>query len=83
MTSSGSPRRPDARRPTVTAVLDSWAVLRFLENATPAADLVGALLDEQQPLMSWINLGEVHDVVRRSHGEDAAMEAVRDLRETG
>jgi ribonuclease VapC len=65
----------------VTIVLDSWAVLRFLENAQPAADLVAALLDEQRPLMSWINLGEVHDVVRRAHGEDAAMETVRDLRD--
>ena len=65
----------------MTVVLDSWAVLRFLENAGPAADLVAALLDEQQPLMSWINLGEVHYIVRRSHGEEAAMEAVRDLRD--
>jgi ribonuclease VapC len=65
----------------LTIVLDSWAVLRFLENAGPAADLVAALLDEQRPLMSWINLGEVHYVVRRSHGEDAAMETVRDLRD--
>ena len=65
----------------MTIVLDSWAVLRFLENAGPAADLVAALLDEQRPLMSWINLGEVHYIVRRSHGEDAAMETVRDLRD--
>ena len=65
----------------MTVVLDSWAVLRFLENAGPAADLVAALLDEQQPLMSWINLGEVHYVLRRAHGEDATMETVRDLRE--
>jgi ribonuclease VapC len=65
----------------VTIVLDSWAVLRFLENAEPAADLVAALLDEQRPLMSWINLGEVHYVVRRSHGEDVAMGTVRDLRD--
>jgi ribonuclease VapC len=65
----------------VTIVLDSWAVVRFLENAQPAADLVAALLDEQRPLMSWINLGEVHYVVRRAHGEDAAIETVRDLRD--
>ncbi len=65
----------------MTIVLDSWAVLRFLENAQPAADLVAALHDEQRPLMSWINLGEVHDIVRRAHGEDAAMETVRDLRD--
>ena len=65
----------------MTIVLDSWAVLRFLENAQPASELVAALLDEQRPLMSWINLGEVHYVVRRAHGEDAAKETVRDLRD--
>ena len=31
--------------------------------------------------MSWINLGEVHCVLRRSQGEDAAIETVRDLRD--
>lgn len=30
--------------------------------------------------MSWINLGEVHYVLRRMHGESAASETVRDLR---
>lgn len=65
----------------MTVVLDSWAVLRFLENAEPAASLVADLLDDQRPLMSWVNLGEVHYVLRRSSGEDAAMETVRDLRD--
>jgi predicted nucleic acid-binding protein len=31
--------------------------------------------------MSWINLGEVFYVIRRSAGEDAATSAVRDLRD--
>jgi ribonuclease VapC len=31
--------------------------------------------------MSWINLGEVHCVLRRATGEDDAVETVRDLRE--
>lgn len=65
----------------MTAVLDSWAVLRFLENAEPAASLIADLLDDERPLMSWINLGEVHYVIRRSSGEDAAAETVRDLRD--
>ena len=65
----------------MTVVLDSWAVLRFLEDVQPAADLVAALLDDQRPLMSWINLGEVHYIVRRAHGEDAATSTVRDLRD--
>lgn len=65
----------------MTVVLDSWAVLRYLENAAPTAGLVADLLDRERPLMSWINLGEVHYIVRRSHGEAAAIETVRDLRD--
>lgn len=64
----------------MTVVLDSWAVLRYLEDASPAAEAVSDLLGQEKPLMSWINLGEVHYVLRRLHGEDAASETVRDLR---
>lgn len=64
----------------MTAVLDSWAVLRYLENLDPAAAEVGALLESERPLMSWINLGEVFYVLRRVHGEDAASTTIRDLR---
>lgn len=65
----------------MTAVLDSWAVLRYLDGVEPASTLVENLLVEQRPLMSWINLGEVHYVLRRAHGEEAAVETIRDLRE--
>jgi predicted nucleic acid-binding protein len=65
----------------VTVVLDSWAVLRYLEGAEPASGRVASLLDEERPLMSWINLGEVHHVLRRAHGEGAAAETIRDLRD--
>ena len=65
----------------MTVVLDSWAVLRYLENTEPAATLVADLLDGERPLMSWINLGEVHYILRRSHGDDDATETVRDLRD--
>ena len=65
----------------MTVVLDSWALLRYLEGAGPAADAIDDLLSRQRPLISWINLGEVHYVLRRLHGEDAASEAVRDLRD--
>ena len=63
-----------------TGVLDSWAVLRFLEDSHPAATAVDDLLEHSRPLMSWINLGEVHYVLRRAAGEDAAVETIRDLR---
>lgn len=62
-------------------VLDSWAVLRYLDGVEPAATSVEELLAEQRPLMSWINVGEVFYVVRRVHGETAAIETVRDVRE--
>lgn len=65
----------------MTVVLDSWAVLRFLEDADPPASAVADLLDSAEPLMSWINLGEVYYVLRRIHGEDDAAETVRDLRD--
>jgi predicted nucleic acid-binding protein len=65
----------------VSVVLDSWAVLRFLENAEPSAGLVAELLDADLPLMSWINLGEVYYVLRRSEGDVAATTTVRDLRD--
>jgi predicted nucleic acid-binding protein len=65
----------------MTVVLDSWAVLRYLEDTEPAATRVADLLEDERPLMSWINLGEVHYVLRRAHGEDDAVETVRDLRD--
>lgn len=65
----------------MTVVLDSWAVLRYLEGIDPAADLVAELVEHDRPLMSWMNLGEVYYIVRRAHGEDAAAETVRDLRD--
>ena len=65
----------------MTVVLDSWAVLRYLEDRAPAAKAVADHLAADRPLMSWINLGEVHHVLRRLHGEEAAAETVRDLRE--
>jgi ribonuclease VapC len=65
----------------MTVVLDSWAVLRYLEDSDPAATSVAQALADERPTMSWINLGEVFYVVRRMHGEGAARETVRDLRE--
>ena len=53
-------------------MLDSWAVPRYLEDTSPAAEAVGGLLETERPLISWINLGDVFYVVRRAAGEDAA-----------
>jgi len=65
----------------VTVVLDSWAVVRYLEDAHPVAEAVSDLLEHDKPLMSWINLGEILYVLRRLHGDDNATETVRDLRD--
>ena len=48
----------------MTVVLDSWAILRLLEDAEPGARRVQAFLD-QLPVMSWVSLGEVAYVVHR------------------
>lgn len=65
----------------MTVVLDSWAVVRYLEDAHPVAEAVSDLLEHDKPLMSWINLGEILYVLRRLHGDDNATETVRDLRD--
>jgi predicted nucleic acid-binding protein len=64
----------------VTVVLDSWAVLDFLADREPAAPAVARLLERERPFMSWVNLGEVYYIVHRRHGEDAASDAIDDLR---
>jgi hypothetical protein len=65
----------------MTTVLDSWAVLRYLEDSGTAAGDVANLLTCERPVMSWINLGEVFYILRRNAGEDAASSTVRDLRD--
>jgi predicted nucleic acid-binding protein len=65
----------------VSVVLDSWAILRYLEDRDVSADQVAALLSAERPIVSWINLGEVFYVLRRAAGEAPAATAVRDLRD--
>ncbi len=59
--------------------LDSWAALALLQGGEPAAWRVAEAL-ASEPVMSWINLGEVYYVLHREYGQDAAAETVRDLR---
>ena len=42
----------------------------------------GSFFEQELPVVSWINLGEVFYVVCRLHGDHAAAEAVRDLRDS-
>ncbi len=64
----------------MTVVLDSWAIIRYLDDDHPAADAVAELLEIDRPIVSWINLGEVFYVVRRAAGEQAASTTLRDLK---
>jgi PIN domain nuclease of toxin-antitoxin system len=63
----------------VSACLDSWAVLAWLDGEEPALSRVEELLADR-PMMSWINLVEVYYRVVRDQGRAAADETLRDLR---
>ena len=65
----------------MTVVLDSWAIIRYLEDQGPAAALVSTLLTSERPIASWINLGEVFYIVRRASDDASASSTLRDLRD--
>lgn len=64
----------------MTTVLDSWAVMSYLQNEEPASHRVETLFEQERPVMSWVNVGEVFYILRRRHGEADARETVQDLR---
>ncbi len=64
----------------MTACLDSWAILRWLEGCEPARSRVEEVLATERPAVSWINLGEVYYVTRRAGGDDLARSVIDDLR---
>jgi choline dehydrogenase len=63
----------------VSACLDSWAVLAWLDGEQPATDRVEELLPDT-PVISWINLVEVSYRVERDHGRAAADDVLSALR---
>ncbi len=70
---------------TATFLLDSWAVLAYLKNESPADHRVLTLLKQARDgtahlLISVINLGEVYYIVGRSRGEDTAEQILTDMR---
>ncbi len=65
----------------MSVCLDSWAVLAWLDGEEPAQSRIDALIGER-PIMSWVNLVEVHYCLARDHGSDTADETLRDLRST-
>ncbi len=75
-----------ARRPKAI-VLDSWAVMAYLEDESSAqkvADLIGDAHEHGIPLlMSVVNAGEVWYILAREVTEAEADKALHDLRQLG
>jgi len=70
---------------TATFLLDSWAVLAYLKQESPADKRVINLLEGARKgtaklFISIINLGEVYYIVGRIRGEDFAKQTLVDLR---
>jgi PIN domain nuclease of toxin-antitoxin system len=63
----------------VSACLDSWAVLAWLDGQRPASDRIERSLSGR-PLMSWVNAVEVYYRIERDHGRESADETLGDLR---
>jgi PIN domain nuclease of toxin-antitoxin system len=63
----------------VTACLDSWAILAWLDGEEPAFNEVEAAL-AGRPVMSWISAVEVYDRLERDHGRTAADDVLTELR---
>ena len=75
-----------ARKPKAI-VLDSWAVLAYLEDESPAqkiGDMISDAHDEDVPLyMSVVNVGEVWYIVTREASPVDADNSVAQLRQLG
>ncbi|HEY2771584.1 MAG TPA: PIN domain-containing protein [Solirubrobacteraceae bacterium] len=63
----------------MTACLDSWAVLAWLDGDEPARTRLDELLDER-PIMSWINAVEVSYRIERQHGREEAETVMSEIR---
>jgi ribonuclease VapC len=70
---------------TSTFLLDSWAILAYLKQESPADKRVIDLLEQAREgttklLISIVNLGEVFYIVGRIRGEDFAEQVLVSLR---
>ena len=63
----------------MSACLDAWAILAWLDGDEPALSRVGQLIPER-PIASWINIVEVYYRVERDHGRLAADETLQAIR---
>jgi predicted nucleic acid-binding protein len=65
----------------VSACLDSWAILAWLDGEQPALARVEAALPDR-PVVSWVNLVEAYYRVERDHGRLQADDVLSALRAT-
>jgi len=63
----------------MSACLDAWAILAWLDGEEPALSRVEGLL-ASRPVVSWLNLVEVYYRVERDHGRAAADDTLASLR---
>jgi uncharacterized protein with PIN domain len=63
----------------VSACLDAWAVLAWLDGEEPALSRIEGLLGDR-PIMSWVNVVEVCYRVERDHGRVAADDTLAAVR---
>lgn len=63
----------------MTACLDSWAILAWLDGEEPALSRLEELI-ASRPVVSWVNLVEVYYRVERDHGRLAADDILSALR---
>jgi PIN domain nuclease of toxin-antitoxin system len=63
----------------VSACLDAWAILAWLDGEEPAMSRIDGLLAER-PVANWVNIAEVYCRLEREHGRDTADATLADLR---
>lgn len=63
----------------MSACLDAWAILAWLDGEEPALSRVEQLIPAR-PVASWINVVEVYYRVERDHGRPAADDTLRSIR---
>jgi PIN domain nuclease of toxin-antitoxin system len=63
----------------VSACLDAWAILAWLDGEEPALSRIEGLLSAR-PVVSWVNVVEVYYRVERDHGRIAADDTLTALR---
>ena len=68
-------------------VIDSWALIAFLEDEPPAKHvekiILEALNNQTKLLITSINLGEVWYSIARAHSEEQADDAVKNIQALG